>query len=81
MFKESVSLEIHASKEDVQRYLNGRMSRLPSFVLRSCALQEEIKTEIVKAVNGMCVLSYAIAVGLAANVCSGFSSHSSICIP
>ena len=59
MFKESVSLEIHASKEDVQRYLNGRMSRLPSFVSRSRDLQEKIKTEISMAIEGMYVRSPA----------------------
>jgi hypothetical protein len=36
------------------------MSRLPSFVLRSPDLQEEIKTEIMKAVDGMYVSSHAI---------------------
>jgi len=49
----SVLIEIHASEEDVRRYLDGHVTRLPSFVLRSLDLQEEIKTEIVKAVRGM----------------------------
>jgi hypothetical protein len=59
-FEGSVSLEIRATNEDVQRYLDGHMSQLPSFVLRSPELQGEIKTEIEKAVDGMSVLSYAI---------------------
>ena len=52
----SISIEISASDDDVQRYLNGHMSQLPSFVSRSSNLQEEIKTEIMEAVNGMYVL-------------------------
>jgi hypothetical protein len=59
-FEGSASLEIHASDEDIQRYLDGHMSLLPSFVLRSLDLQEEIKTKITKAVDGMCVLPHAI---------------------
>ena len=51
----AVVMEIHASEEDVRRYVDGHMIRLPSFVLRSLDLQEEIKTEIVKAVRGMYV--------------------------
>ena len=50
-----ISMEIHASEEDVRRYLGGHMARLPSFVLRSLDLQEEIITEIIKAVSGMYV--------------------------
>jgi hypothetical protein len=56
-FEGSVSLEIRASGEDVQRYLDGHMSQLPSFVLRSPNLQEEIRNEIIKAVDGMYVPS------------------------
>jgi hypothetical protein len=52
-FEGSVSLEIRARDEDVQRYLDGRMSLLPSFVSHNIDLQEEIKTEIIKAVDGM----------------------------
>jgi len=52
-FKESLSLEILASDEDVRKYLNGHMSQLPTFVLRKSELQEEIIMEIVNAVEGM----------------------------
>ena len=55
-FEGSISLEIRASKEDMQRYLEGRILELPSFVSRRVDLQEEIKTQILKAVNGMYVL-------------------------
>jgi hypothetical protein len=54
-FEGSISVEIRASEEDVRRYLNGHMSRLPGFVSRSTDLQEEIKTEIVLLVKGMWV--------------------------
>jgi hypothetical protein len=59
-FNGSVSLEIRASDEDVQRYLDGCMSHLPGFVLYNPELQKEIKTEIVKAVDGMYVPSYIL---------------------
>ncbi|MCJ1255063.1 hypothetical protein MMC24_002879 [Lignoscripta atroalba] len=49
--------EIYASEKDVRRYLDGYMTRLPSFVLRSLDLQEEIKTKIVEAVKGMFLLA------------------------
>jgi len=48
-----VSLEIRASRLDVERYLDGNMSRLMSFVQRDKKLQEEIKTVIATAVDGM----------------------------
>ena len=52
-FEGSPSLEIRANDEDVRRYLDGHMSQLRSFVSRKPELQEEIKNEIVKAVDGM----------------------------
>jgi Cdc6-like AAA superfamily ATPase len=55
-FDEGLRLEIRASNQDVQRYLDGYMSQLPGYVLRSSDLQDEIKTNITKAVNGMCVI-------------------------
>jgi Cdc6-like AAA superfamily ATPase len=61
-FEGCISLEIRASDGDVQRYLDGHMSMLPSFVSRSLDLQEEIKTEIIKAVNGMHVRSHVVIV-------------------
>jgi Cdc6-like AAA superfamily ATPase len=48
-----VSLEIRASDVDVWKYLDSHMSRLPSFVFRSLDLQEDIKTKIAKAADGM----------------------------
>ncbi|KAH8802659.1 hypothetical protein F5884DRAFT_476644 [Xylogone sp. PMI_703] len=56
-FKENLILEIRASEEDVRSYLQGSMFRLPGFVGQSLELQEEIKTSIVKAINGMFLLA------------------------
>ena len=53
MFKRSMSPEIRACEEDVQRYLEGHMSKLPTFVGRSPSLQGEIKTGVIKPVDGM----------------------------
>jgi hypothetical protein len=52
-----VQLEIRATEEDVRRYLQGQLFRLPSCVGRSKELQEHIKTAIVEAVQGMYVVS------------------------
>ena len=54
-FDHSISLEIRACAEDVQRYVDSRISHLPSFVKRSPDLQDEIKTKIVETVDGMYV--------------------------
>ena len=54
-FKEDPSLEIRANEQDVWRYIDGHISHLPSCVRNSPDLQQEIKTEIVKAVDGMYV--------------------------
>ncbi|KAI9774450.1 MAG: hypothetical protein M1839_001733 [Geoglossum umbratile] len=56
-FERSMSLEIRANKVDVERYLDGHMFKLPRFVARSCELQEKIKSEIAKAVDGMFLLA------------------------
>jgi hypothetical protein len=57
-FEGNTILEIRASKEDVRRYLEGHMFRLPRFVVQSLELQEEIKTRIVEAVDGMYVVYF-----------------------
>jgi len=54
-FSRSASLEIRASKEDIKRYLKGHMTQLPSFDEWSTQLQDEIKTVISDAVDGMYV--------------------------
>jgi hypothetical protein len=52
-FKGSSLLEIRASDEDVQRHLDQNMPRLPLCISRNLALKEKIRTEIIKAVDGM----------------------------
>jgi hypothetical protein len=44
-------LEIRDSDENVRRFLDNQIKQLSSFVLRNIDLQEEIKTEIIKAVQ------------------------------
>ncbi|KAL1856463.1 hypothetical protein Daus18300_010730 [Diaporthe australafricana] len=56
-FSHSMSVEIRASDEDVKRYLEGHIRQLPSFVERNPQLQEEIKTKISEAVDGMFLLA------------------------
>ncbi|KAH8585990.1 hypothetical protein B0O99DRAFT_704796, partial [Bisporella sp. PMI_857] len=58
-FEGSTILEIRASEEDVRQYLDSHMFRLPGFVARSPELQEDIKTSIIKAVDGMCVVFFS----------------------
>jgi hypothetical protein len=53
LFKAGGRLEIRAHENDVRRYLNGNMYRLPGFVSRNTALQEEIMTVISRHVQGM----------------------------
>jgi hypothetical protein len=57
-FNRSTLLEIRASKEDVRKYLDGHIARLPGFVRRSPELQDEIVTEIIRLVDGMYVASF-----------------------
>lgn len=55
--QDAVSMDIRAGPDDVGRYLENHMSRLPSFVARNPGLQEEIVREISKAVDGIYVIS------------------------
>lgn len=57
-FEGAKMLEIRASGNDVRKYLEGHMYRLPGFVVRSLELQEEIKTRVVQAVDGMYVVYF-----------------------
>ena len=50
-FNQSTLLEIRAHTEDVRKYLDGRISQSESNFLKG--YREEIKTEIIKAVDGM----------------------------
>ena len=57
-FKDSIHLEIRASDRDIERYLTGYISQLLRCVLQNSKLQDKIKTEVIKAVDGMYVNSY-----------------------
>jgi hypothetical protein len=73
-FDGSISLETHASVEDVRRYVHSHISHLPSFVRDNPELQGDIETEIVNAANGMyvaCHFSYKKCT----NVLLGFCLH------
>jgi hypothetical protein len=61
---DTLEMEIRAKGEDVRRYLDekDRMSALPYCVKVSPELQEEIKTAIIQAVDGMCVPSHAVLI-------------------
>ena len=59
-FQGSISLEIRATEHDVRRYIEGNMAYLPSFVGRSLDLQEDVKTGIMQAVDGMYVVLIVI---------------------
>ena len=48
--------KIHASKEDIERYLDAQMRELPSFDDWTPQLQTEIKSAISDSVDGMYVV-------------------------
>ncbi|KAK5203136.1 hypothetical protein LTR96_011435 [Exophiala xenobiotica] len=52
-----IRVEIQASDDDVRRYLDGQMHRLPAFVQKSVAIQEEVKRGITDVVKGMFLLA------------------------
>ncbi|KAM6524164.1 hypothetical protein FSOLCH5_004768 [Fusarium solani] len=53
----AIELEIRASEEDVGRYLDSRVASLSKVVRSNPKLREDIKTEVVRAVNGMFLLA------------------------
>ncbi|CAG8909914.1 unnamed protein product [Penicillium egyptiacum] len=56
-FEGCISKRISASEGDIRKYLDSNMTKLPGFVLESPRLQDEIKTEIIRAVDGMFLLA------------------------
>lgn len=52
-FKGANTLEIRACDEDIRNYVDNYMNKLPHFVMESSVLQEETKSGIIKAVDGM----------------------------
>lgn len=77
-FKDNITLEIRASSEDVRRYLDGHMFQFPGFVGRNLELQEEIKTAILKAIDGMYVASYILKESYLYSIGSYLRSFTSI---
>ncbi|KAL2689263.1 hypothetical protein Neosp_003315 [[Neocosmospora] mangrovei] len=49
----TIELEIRASDEDVDRYLDSRVDSLSKVVRNNPKLREDIKTKLIRAVNGM----------------------------
>jgi Cdc6-like AAA superfamily ATPase len=47
------TLEVRASEQDVRRFMDGQIPRLPNFIQRDEKLKDTIQDEIVKAVDGM----------------------------
>lgn len=56
-FNGSITLDVRASEEDVQRYIEACVFRLPAFVTESPPLQHEVTTKIIESVDGMCVVA------------------------
>lgn len=52
-FNAFASLEVLASTDDINRYVERNVEHLPRFVSKDKTLQDEIKGEISKAVDGM----------------------------
>lgn len=55
-FSNSMVQEIRACNEDVWRYLDSHMLELPECVRKRPEIQEKIKTEILKVIDGMYVV-------------------------
>jgi Cdc6-like AAA superfamily ATPase len=53
VFSHAQPLEIRATKEDICRYLDGRMLELPAIVRENRSLQRRIATHIASLVDGM----------------------------
>ncbi|KAF2818527.1 hypothetical protein CC86DRAFT_433300 [Ophiobolus disseminans] len=60
-FQEAKTVEIRADESHVEAYLTAHREKFPWFVQSNCTLQDEIKVEIVSAVEGMSVLLFHIS--------------------
>ncbi|CAI6098062.1 unnamed protein product [Clonostachys chloroleuca] len=56
-FKKSTLVQLHARDEDIQAYLETRISRFSSFIQQDIDLQRAIKEKIQRIVNGMFLLA------------------------
>lgn len=72
-------IEIRASDEDVQKYVQGHMSQLPRFVQTRQDLREQIVAEITRFVDGMYVVNLTRGDAYADNH-QGSSWHSSLSV-
>ncbi len=52
-FHQPLCMDIQASPEDIERFVEGHISDLPNCVRRTMGLQEVITSAIVDAVDGM----------------------------
>jgi hypothetical protein len=52
-FKDSLRLEVRSSPEDIKRFVEGQIYRLPACIRQDNTLQEDVKTRIVEAADGM----------------------------
>ena len=57
-FDESTFLENRASQDDIERYIEGHIGQLSAFAEWSRRLQNEIKTGISEAADGVYVYFY-----------------------
>ncbi|QMW26979.1 hypothetical protein G4B84_002268 [Aspergillus flavus NRRL3357] len=55
--RRAIFLEIRARDNDIEKYLEGHMSSLPSFISRELSLANEVKARIVEVVDGMFLLA------------------------
>ncbi|ATY64386.1 ankyrin repeat-containing domain [Cordyceps militaris] len=53
----TITLEIRASDQDVHAYLDGNLDQLPSCIRLNLDLQDQIKSTIAKAADGMFLLA------------------------
>jgi len=74
-FNGHTSLEIRASKEDTERYLEGHMEQLLAFDGWSGQLRDEIKAGISDAVDGMYVFHITVETGGLIDWALGFFWH------
>jgi Cdc6-like AAA superfamily ATPase len=52
-FKQSILIDIRAAEDDVVRFLGSHIAELPAFVSETPGLEDEIKTGIIEAIDGM----------------------------
>jgi len=52
-FSSNPNLEVRASEDDVRRYVEGQIPRLPNCIKRDDELKRDIENKIVEAVDGM----------------------------